>query len=410
VFKHISFLKVVVPCLFAANTLANSITIEQAVNFAVTNHPYIESSRAEREATEGELAVAKRQFLPSITVGAQRGNSNTQQRNLNVQQPLYTFGRLTGQLDLAKSNLDAASAEVVSTEQRIINDTTTRFLELYRAQQNAVVAEENISQHQRLLDIIERRVDAKTSPSVDARLAMARLQYAESEYLQFLNAARASQSALEQLIGEPFNTIVTPSFEVVLLEEIDTLREKVISFSPELVSLEAQVRAQMARVDVSKAEMYPQITANYEKRYGDLLFGQTDEQIFLAVEYQPGAGFSSAANLSAAKARQRSLLSSKRATERELIVQLETLLSQFTMAQNQLQPSEILANSTKDVVESYLRQYVVGRKSWLDVLNAQREASQAMYTLVNNRVLLLQSFYQLKILSGDIRAGRGLQI
>jgi adhesin transport system outer membrane protein len=35
------------------------------------------------------------------------------------------------------------------------------------------------------------------------------------------------------------------------------------------------------------------------------------------------------------------------------------------------------------VVASYLRQYQVGRKTWLDVLNAQRESTQARYSLVD---------------------------
>jgi adhesin transport system outer membrane protein len=54
------------------------------------------------------------------------------------------------------------------------------------------------------------------------------------------------------------------------------------------------------------------------------------------------------------------------------------------------------------VVDSYLRQYRVGRKSWLDVLNAQREVVQAEYTLVDYQSLLLGASYRLAILAGDL--------
>ena len=54
------------------------------------------------------------------------------------------------------------------------------------------------------------------------------------------------------------------------------------------------------------------------------------------------------------------------------------------------------------MVDSYLRQYAVGKKSWLDVLNAQREATQARNTLVDFEVLYLTSLYRLNILLNEI--------
>src|SRR3546814_10088876 len=41
----------------------------------------------------------------------------------------------------------------------------------------------------------------------------------------------------------------------------------------------------------------------------------------------------------------------------------------------QLEVQYEAANSTTALVESYLRQFEAGRKSWLEVLNAQREAN-----------------------------------
>jgi adhesin transport system outer membrane protein len=54
------------------------------------------------------------------------------------------------------------------------------------------------------------------------------------------------------------------------------------------------------------------------------------------------------------------------------------------------------------VIESYLRQYAVGKKSWLDVLNAQREATQARNTLVDFEVQYLTSIYRLRVLMNEI--------
>jgi len=44
----------------------------------------------------------------------------------------------------------------------------------------------------------------------------------------------------------------------------------------------------------------------------------------------------------------------------------------------------------------------VGKKSWLDVLNAQREATQARNTLVDFEVQYLTSIYRLRVLMNEI--------
>jgi adhesin transport system outer membrane protein len=62
----------------------------------------------------------------------------------------------------------------------------------------------------------------------------------------------------------------------------------------------------------------------------------------------------------------------------------------------------MLVDATTSVVESYLRQYAVGKKSWLDVLNAQRESTQARNTLVEYEILYLTSLYRLKVLLNKI--------
>jgi adhesin transport system outer membrane protein len=51
---------------------------------------------------------------------------------------------------------------------------------------------------------------------------------------------------------------------------------------------------------------------------------------------------------------------------------------------------------------SYLRQYTAARKTWIEVLNAQRELAQARYTAIDTTYGLKLAFYKLDILTGVI--------
>lgn len=49
------------------------------------------------------------------------------------------------------------------------------------------------------------------------------------------------------------------------------------------------------------------------------------------------------------------------------------------------------------VLDSYQRQFIAGRKSWLEVLNAVRELSDYQVNLVQTRSDILGSFYKLQV-------------
>jgi adhesin transport system outer membrane protein len=78
---------------------------------------------------------------------------------------------------------------------------------------------------------------------------------------------------------------------------------------------------------------------------------------------------------------------------------------QHQSAKKQIKTSKDLVLATQEVVSSYLRQYSVGRKSWLDVLNAQRESVQARDALINFELSYSRSGIQLMVLLGLIDGG-----
>jgi adhesin transport system outer membrane protein len=58
-------------------------------------------------------------------------------------------------------------------------------------------------------------------------------------------------------------------------------------------------------------------------------------------------------------------------------------LTELEALAQQVEPARLLVTATEDVVASYLRQYQIGKKNWLDVLNALRESAQAQYSAVD---------------------------
>jgi adhesin transport system outer membrane protein len=172
--------------------------------------------------------------------------------------------------------------------------------------------------------------------------------------------------------------------------------------SPERQRLAAQVEAGRAQIVAAKSVLMPQVALGYELKLGSLPQGEDRGRLFLGVTMQTGAGLSSLSGVEVAAARQQAAQDGLEQSRRQLAQAIQTGWSEVNALSAQLQPSRALLAATDEVVDSYLRQFQVGRKSWLDVLNAQREKTNARYTLADLEGPLLQAKLRLLLLAGAI--------
>jgi adhesin transport system outer membrane protein len=66
---------------------------------------------------------------------------------------------------------------------------------------------------------------------------------------------------------------------------------------------------------------------------------------------------------------------------RSLREQVETAWVQRVASDERVTGARQSVDMTQSVSESYARQYAAGRKTWIDVLNAVREATQSQFAL-----------------------------
>jgi len=386
------------------NTISNSLSVDQALVLALATHPLIQSAEGQFKAAKSELNASRWGRFPTIATGTQESSDKIKKDSTTVSMPLWVGGRINAEIDLAKSRRDGAFSGVSEAQQTVMLETVSQFFDYFKSEKKLLISRENVDEHQRLYEIIERRVAAATSADVDAMLALARLQYAKSANIQSKSRRSIAKASLELLIDRRINSVQVYTQPDALKIDIDKAVSIGIAASPKLARIESEIEGLDASIKSARSALYPQISLGYEygKTHGGLLNGEIDEETFVSVQFQPGSGLSVASSVKAAKLRKESALDSLEAEKRELRRQIKSAWNEYTSVSVQLEPSRMLVEATSSVVESYLRQYAVGKKSWLDVLNAQREATQAKNTLVDFEVLYLTSLYRLKILLNEI--------
>ena len=384
------------------------LSVDMALALALKTHPLILSAEGQFQAAKSELNASRWSRFPTVSAGTQENADKIKQDTTTVNLPLWAGGRINAEIDLAKSVRDGALSGVSEAQQTVMLETISQFFDYFKAEKKLQISRDNVDEHQRLYEIIERRVAAATSPDVDSMLALARLQYARSAEIQSKTKRNIAKSSLELLVDkgvdavkvfrrpEPFNISIDEAVSIGIL------------VSPKIARIKSEADGFEANVRSARSVLYPQVSLGYEygKTHGGISDGLIDEETFVTVQFQPGAGLSVASSVTAAQQRKLAALDTLEAEKRELRRQIKFAWNEYVSASIQLEPSKMLVEATGSVVESYLRQYAVGKKSWLDVLNAQREATQAKNTLVDYEVLYLTSLYRLKIILNEINPNR----
>jgi len=369
-------------------------------------YPALAARARAKDAAEAELEAARWQRYPVPGIQAGTDNDGNRETVAFVQQPLWTGGRITAGIDAAEARLGAADEDIGIKRREVLSRLIDAYVETRRRQAQQHIYRKNIQQHERLLAMIERRVSNEVSPKVDHDLARSRLYQAANELSFALQALADAQTQLGELVGQNVMSVdqTAPEETRGLPESKAEALTQAISASPRLQRLSYELLAADADVKSERASYWPQVSLRLEHRHNSaqLPANQRENRALLQLESQFGAGLSSGARVNAAQARRDALSEERRTAQREIESEVALSWNQWTASRLRLENSRINRDSAQLVFDSYTRQYVVGQKSWLDVLNAVREATTASVTVEDATAEALRARLKLRMLSGGL--------
>jgi len=364
---------------------ADTMTLPDALALSLRSHPAVAAKKNEYMASESALEGSLYQRFPSISAQSTAipiNGTPTRTNSLRLEQPLWTGGRVTSQIEAATARLGSAKSSLNEVERDMVIKTAVAFIEVIRTSLRLEVAEENITEFKRLLELIERRSKSEVSSLSEVIVARARLQQAKSDKINLESSYENSKADLEQLTGKKIEQLVFPVPDLKLTGSLNDVLESAVEKSPSLKRADFEVQAAEAEVNLKEAALYPQISVRYEKFWGDLASRNTD-LIYLAVAYQPGAGLSSFSAIDESRSKKLSSALSEESLKKELTDKVRVDWNKVRSSSQQIDVIKELVVAARDTYESSVRQYAVGRKNWVEVLNARKEYAAAKNSLID---------------------------
>jgi adhesin transport system outer membrane protein len=127
-----------------------------------------------------------------------------------------------------------------------------------------------------------------------------------------------------------------------------------------------------------RSQALPQVSFQMQRQVGSAVVPgyPSYNMAGFVVNYVPGGGLSSAVAASAAFERANAAKLQVETARRELADRLNADYNEYEFAVLKKESLQRSVDLTSDISASYDRQYLVGRKSWLDLMNSVREQAQ----------------------------------
>jgi adhesin transport system outer membrane protein len=364
------------------------------VQQAVQSHPVIKAKQAQRNAAGQDLEAATWQWFPTPSVEATSQSGGT--GVLRLDQPLWTGGRISANIESAKSRVRISELAVQETGRDVVLKTIAAYSEALRQQRRKAHALQAVQAHESLLALMDRRVAQEINPLADRNLAYSRLLSAKNDLSTSQQALEVALTQLTELAGQTVREVgeqQLPAAPTPGSTREDAL-DAAMKVSPTLKRLAEEETLAEADVRAKESAYFPQLSLRLEHSAASQ---STDNRAMLVLLAQPGAGLSAQSGVRAALARRDEARLNRDGALRDLRERVSQDWQDWQATRARVENSKLAQDLAHEVTESYARQFVAGRKTWIDVLNAQREATQAQWSLDDASAQLLAAQLRLAL-------------
>lgn len=388
--------------------------IHQALQATIQNHPMITGKQAEVMAKQYQLQATESLYYPNVSLNSSyrldkaQDNSNTYNRvtTLGVEQPLWTFGKTESQIDYAQNDKLFEEADFVRVKQSLLKETALAYADVQGLLKRKQAVLDNIQEYESLIQQVERRQKMGMMNKSDVNLSSARLLQEQNTLNRLLGDLKVAEETLLKYTQIPVSTDT-----VVDKAQFKPLSEQVLENLLDTAAADVLVKQQaieLAKTEVErqKTQIYPTLSVSVQQ---DILQDQDYEtdsnRISLNIRGQLNQlGF---ANLNQTKASQQSLLAAKadlQSTQNDLLRRAQTLHKQLGIQKQLVKLTTESISELAQTYDSYHRQYKAGRKSWLEVLNMQRELQEQKLLKIDIDNQWLKYRLELAALYGELEA------
>jgi adhesin transport system outer membrane protein len=408
------------------NALAQDTKVRLAdtVTTALEYSPRLQVLQANQEAIGFERDRAWGGYLPQVDVafgyGAEahsdvltRGQDKEHnfydrlEGSIRLSQLLYDGKETRSLVEIEEAKLVSAGYRTFDNAEAIALDAIIAHMEVYRHRELVGLAQKNVNDHLEILDKLEERQEGGAGSIADVDQTQARLARAYASLAETQAGLKTAEANYQRLVGKLAGDVEFFSVPAdIVPTSLDEAVKQTAENNPKTLALDANVDEADRRIELSKSNFLPKVHAELSSSYEDQIESSTtyehNNQAMVRVRWNIFNGHSDVADRKAAIARKMQAASHRDDQQDMVIEETRATWAELESARKQVVSFGDALNYNQKTLDSYVKQFNVGQRTLLDVLDAHNEKFQSAGLMVTARTNEVIAAERLLALTGKL--------
>jgi adhesin transport system outer membrane protein len=418
---------------------AAEFSINDALKQSVLTNPGVGEASANRRATESELRQTQSTLLPQVRVDASWGPEkfdqnyagvapiagltapvtgtgpwrNGSQESVVVRQTLFDGFASIHDIWRQTARVNAAAFRVRERTELIALDAAEAYVDVARYTRLVTLAEQNVATHERIFANVNSRYSGGRAGEGDLEQARERVENARAALADFRKTLEDSRAKYRKVVGlEPYN-LRFPGPLSGMPTSRDEALAVAIRFNPTIQAAQADVDAAKHAYRVTDGAFVPKFYLEGKATHYDNTFPYVASPGLPSVTHEDYSGkvvMSWDIFRGGQDAWRRSEMAERHieATARHARLQRDALESiDKAWAARTVTATRVAALSRqlqadRKTIAAYDKEYELGQRSLIDLLNAQNQYFNAVVSLTSARGVIVFADYQLLAAMGSL--------
>ncbi len=386
---------VLVICLLAQSMLvwADPLSIDEAVNMALQNNLDIKISANSKQ--QADYTLQSTEGSRKISVDASNSfylkqihyHSTTNSSNISLSYPLYSGGKIEGNIENAKIDVTIADLEL----QKTIQDTRLKALSAYydviKAHKVQAVDQETVNNYVLHLNDVQAQYSAGNIARIDVLRSEVELADAQQTLLQAQVSYQVAVNSLKDVIK--WRSMESPEFidEFAYIPVARTVNDCLVFANqnrPDLEEYRLAIDKAKRSVDIARADKKPSVSLFAATGWGSNILPSQDNTMYVGVEtsWNLFDGNVTEANVKKAQSATEAAQLKLTAQEDTVAVNVKEYYMEMKEAEERMKTTQFAIHKAEEDYSMAEKKYKVGEGILLDVIDAQL----ALTTAKNNYI------------------------
>ncbi|WP_458734640.1 TolC family outer membrane protein [Zobellella taiwanensis] len=403
---------------------AQAQTLEEAVTEALMTHPRVKEAFHLYQSRQYDQDAAFAGYLPRLDAGAGIGYEDTdspgtrsnpaaddsltrRELGLSLRQMLFDGFKTSSNVGRTGAEADAQRYSLLATAENVALSVAEAYLNLLRYSEVVELSRLNLETHEQIRSDIQKRTDSGLGSSADYTQIQGRVARAYANMTSAENNLRDAQSRFMSLVNREPEELRQPRPDANYMPAtLDDALVKAGESHPTLLMAAHDVEAARYQYEGAKSGFYPTLAIEVDQNWNDNIDGvegrNEDLTAMLRMRYNLFNGGADVAASKSASALEMQAKDIKMNAHRQVSEGTRLAWSAYETLGRQKEFLRKHVESSYQTVEAYKKQFTLGDRTLLDVLNTENELFEARRSYIEAEHDHLLAEYRIMNATGQL--------